>query len=347
MLPTCAEGKPVNRFDEEQNLLERGLFFKIVCGAGNEDPDEVRRLSTVYTLAGSLGIDVSANVEVVKGAMEGIDHAFSIAPSLDIELRTRPFITVSVGLKGDPHVRKARINEDRCTDCGLCLETCDQQAIDSSPPAEVITARCIGCGKCDDVCPADAVEFYTRKVDFEDILPKCLDAGAENLELHAVVADDNAVMSDWKTIAAVLPDQHVSMCLDRSQLGNEHLLRRIRAAMSLAGERQIIQADGAPMSGGKDDYNTTLQAIAIADIVQKSGLPVKILLSGGTNSKSGELAKACGLFVHGVSVGTNARNLVREEISDPDFDSNSEMVTKAVKKANLLVESNLKYIRRD
>ena len=337
----------MNRFDEERIILERGLFFKIVCGAGNEDPEEVRRLSTVYTLAGASGIDVSANVEVVKASMQGIDQAFSLAPSVGIELRNRPFITVSVGLKGDPHVRKAKILENLCSDCGLCLENCDQKAIDLGPPVRVMTVRCIGCGKCADVCSADSVEFYTRKVDFEDILPRCLEAGAENLELHAIIADDDAVMEDWEKITSALPEQYVSMCIDRSQLGDDHLIRRIRQARSLAGNRQIVQADGAPMSGGKDDYNTTLQAIAIADIVQKSGLPVKILLSGGTNSKTGELAKLCGLTVNGVSVGTNARNLVRKEISHPGFGQSPDLTTQAVQKASWLVESNLKSIRRD
>ena len=32
----------------------------------------------------------------------------------------------------------------------------------------------------------------------------------------------------------------------------------------------IIQADGYPMSGGEDDYNTTLQAVATADVINKA-----------------------------------------------------------------------------
>lgn len=336
----------MNRFDAQRNILDNGQFFKIVCGAGNEDPEEVRRLSTVYTLAGALGIDVSANVEIVKAAGKGIDRAFKLAQKLDVVLKIRPFITVSVGIEGDPHVRKARIIEDKCTACGLCMERCDQQAIDSGPPVYVLTMRCIGCGQCSDICPEGAVEYFTQKVNFQDILPQCLDAGAENIELHAIIADDDAVMQDWQIITKVLPDQYVSMCLDRSQLSNDQLICRIEQAMAMAGTRQIIQADGAPMSGGRDDYNTTLQAVAIADIVQKSGLPVKILLSGGTNSKTGELASLCGLRVHGVSVGTNARNLVRNEINSPDFDHNPRIVAAAVEKARRLVEANMKHIRR-
>lgn len=336
----------MNRFDVQRNILNNGQFFKIVCGAGNEDPEEVRRLSTVYTLAGALGIDVSANAEVVKAAGKGIDRAFELAQSFDIILKIRPFVTVSVGLEGDPHVRKARIMEEKCTACGICSERCDQQAIDSGPTVHVLTRRCIGCGQCSEICPAGAIEYFTRKVNFRDILPQCLDAGAENIELHAIIADDDAVMKDWEIIAQILPDQYVSMCLDRSCLSNDHLISRIEQALALTGDRQIIQADGAPMSGGMDDYNTTLQAVAIADIVQKSGLPVKILLSGGTNSKTGELARLCGIHAHGVSVGTNARNLVRSEINVPDFDYNLRIVDVAIGKARRLVEANMKYLSR-
>jgi len=334
-----------DRYNELKNILEARRYFKVVCGAGNEDPDEVYRLSLVYTLAGAVGIDVSANVDVVRASMKGIDRAFELAPSFGFMIETRPFINVSVGLKGDPHVRKVRIIEEKCTECGLCFENCDQEAI-AENPYRVIAHRCIGCGKCDEICESDAVEFYTNKVDFLDILPRCIESGAENLELHAIIADDESVMRDWKIVAKVLPDQFISMCLDRSQLSDAHLIDRIRQAKDVAGDRLIIQADGAPMSGGSDNYNTTLQAVAIADIVQKSGIPLKILLSGGTNSMTGWLAQLCGLAVHGVSVGTFARNLVKGEIKTPDLDSKPDLIKRVVEKGRNLVNANIDSIKR-
>lgn len=335
----------MQRFAELKNIFERGRFFKVVCGAGNEDPEEVYRLSTIYTLAGALGIDLSANAEVVAAGRRGIDRAFELAQHLDISLETRPFITVSIGLKGDPHVRKAKIDSEACTDCGACYEHCEQLAI-YSLPHQVMAQRCIGCGKCEEVCEFEAISYYTRKVDFKKVVPACLEAGAENLELHAIVADDSAVMRDWQLVNRLLPDQYVSMCLDRSQLSNEHLIERIRMARRMTGERLIIQADGAPMSGGSDDYNTTLQAVAIADIIVKSGIDTRILLSGGTNSKSGELARLCGINVHGVSIGTFARNLIRHEIEAVDFDDNFENIRQAVDKATKLIRVNLAPIER-
>ena len=335
----------MNRFEDLKKSLDNGRYFKVVCGAGNEDPDEVFRLCVVYTLAGALGIDLSANVDVVKAGMAGVDLAYEIAPSLGVTIETRPFINVSIGLKGDPHVRKASINEDKCTECGSCYDHCDQEAI-LEEPYKVIAQRCIGCGKCEEVCEFEAIEYYTKKVDFEDVLPKCIAAGAENLELHAIIADDEPVMRDWKTVNDILPDQFVSMCLDRSQLSDTRLIERVRQARRVVGERLIIQADGAPMSGGTDNFNTTLQAVACADIIHKSGIFCMILLSGGTNSKTGELARLCGITANGISIGTFARNLIRKEIKLPDFPENLEAISRAFQKAKQLVDVNLEQIKR-
>jgi Fe-S-cluster-containing hydrogenase component 2 len=287
---------------------------------------------------------VSANPDVVKAAVKGIEEAFYFANRVKRGIPHRPFINVSLGLKGDPHVRNAHINVELCTECGECREACEQEAINDS--FQVIKQRCIGCGQCAEKCSYEAIEFYTRKVDFKDVLPKCLTAGAENLELHAVIVNDDEVMKDWQTIVSHVPNNFVSMCLDRSKLSNDHLIHRIKRAKELAGERLIIQADGVPMSGGKDDYNTTLQAIAIADIVKKSGMQVMVLASGGTNSKTGEMAKFCHVKINGVSIGTFARKLVRNELSNPGFDSDLKILQRAVHVAKNLVDANISQISR-
>ena len=334
----------MDRFEELKNILKEGRYFKVVCGAGNEDTEEVRKLTLVYTLAGAVGIDISANVEVVEATMKGIDQAYGLAELIGKEIKIRPFINVSVGLKGDPHVRKAKIDVDKCTQCGLCLDACEQDAIDYD--YNVVNIRCIGCGKCAEVCQFESVIFFTRKVDFNEILPKCLDAGAENIELHAIIDDDDSVMSDWQVIDDLVQDNFVSMCLDRSQLSDSHLISRINSVYKISGERTIIQADGAPMSGGSDNFNTTLQAVAIADIIRKSKIPVMILGSGGTNSKSGELARMCNVSLNGVSIGTFARKIIRELITREDFETDQSLIKNAVGIAEKLVHDNLKEIQK-
>ncbi len=333
------------RFEELRGLLDAGRYFKLVCAAGNQDAQAVRRLSLVYTLAGAVGIDVSADVDIVKASLAGIDAALALAPSMQVTLPHRPFITVSVGLPGDPHVRKSSILAQVCTSCGECQENCDDRAISDVP--HVVDARlCVGCGTCAKVCEFDAIRFHTDPIDLTDVLPRCIEAGAENIELHARIPDERAVQRDWRIVADALPDQFISLCVDRGEISNAQLVARIAKAREVAGDRLIVQADGVPMSGGADDFNTTLQAVDCANVVRNIGIDARILLSGGTNSKTGELAALCGVHVHGVAIGTFARNLVRAETSLPDFESNIEAVARAVAKARRLVETNIRHVSR-
>jgi ferredoxin len=332
----------MSRFNKLKEILENREYFKIVCGAGNEDAEEVRKLSYVYTLAGALGIDLSANVDVVKHSVLGVNKAFELASKFGKELKTKPFINVSIGMRGDPHIRKAQINSDVCTSCGQCIDNCIQKAI--SNDYQVITKRCIGCGECSRVCPVNAVSFFDKRSELKSILPECLKHGTETFELHAIIPDDESVMKDWRMISDILKDNYISMCLDRSQLSDQHLIRRIKESESIANGRMIVQADGVPMSGGSDNFNTTLQAIAISDVVRKSNLPVMILASGGTNAKTGELASLCGVDVNGVSIGTYARKLVYPFINDNNFDNDLSLQKKAVAIAEKLVEDNLEKI---
>ena len=126
-----------HRFEQMQSLLDKRKYFKLVCGAGNEDAEEVKRLTVLYTLAGAKGLDVSANTNVVKSCMEGIDFAFELAVKLGIALKIRPFIIVSVGMPGDHHVRKSFIDLDVCLKCDLCIPVCPTDAI----PKELVVIK--------------------------------------------------------------------------------------------------------------------------------------------------------------------------------------------------------------
>ncbi|MFC1805326.1 LdpA C-terminal domain-containing domain [Candidatus Omnitrophota bacterium] len=332
----------MSRYEELKKILKEHRYFKIVCGAGNEDCDEVYKLSLIYTLAGALGIDVSANVEVVKSSIRGINKAFELAPRLGKRIKEKPFVNVSIGMKGDPHIRKAVIDPDFCIQCGVCVENCLQKAI--SAEYKVIEKRCIGCGECARNCTAGAVKFFDKRNELKKILPECLRNGVETLELHAITADDQSVMEDWRLMNDILPDNFISMCLDRSQLSDAHLVKRIEAAREVTGERLIIQADGVPMSGGRDDYNTTLQAIAISDIIRKNNIQAMLLASGGTNSRSGRLANLCGVKINGVAVGTFARKTVSRYLREVDLILDMDLFSRAVSAAERLISSNLKEI---
>ncbi len=332
----------MKRYEQLKQIFHERKYFKLVCGAGNEDIEEVRKLATVYTIAGATVLDLSANVDVVKAAKVGIEAAYKMAPMLGKEIKIRPFLNVSIGLRGDPHVAKSKIDLDLCTKCGECIKVCRQDAITND--FVVMEYKCIGCGDCERVCEYGAISFNYKKADFEKILPDCVEEGTETMELHAVTDDGDATMNDWKLLNKIISKNYLSMCLDRSLLSNEHLIDRIKKAYEITTDRMIVQADGVPMSGEGDDYNTTLQAVACADIVRKSGIPVMILLSGGTNGKTGLLAKQCGVSADGVAIGSWARKVVKEFIKRDDFDSNMDVLREAVSVAEELIISNIEPI---
>jgi len=336
-----------SRYEELTKLFEEGKYFKLVCGAGNENAEEVRRLTIIYVLAGCNGLDISATPEVVKACVSGIKTAKELALRLNKAIPVDPFITVSVGMGGDHHVRKAFIVDD-CVECGKCIPVCPTDAIPES--YEIIRGQCIGCGNCEAACPPKvaAVRYEHNAKELSRILPECIKLGAENIELHAAVSDNDAIMQEWRTVCEAQPNNYVSMCLDRLHLSNTHLIERIKEAKEIAGERMIIQADGVPMSGGEDDFNTTLQAIAIADIIDKdlrqkdrNYKSLHMLLSGGTNSQTKKLATLCNVPFAGVSIGTHARKIVKEFVMNENFDNDLDSLSSAVLIAEDLIKDSI------
>ena len=86
-----------------KDLLENKKCFKLVCGAGNEDAIEVEKLVMIYSLAGCSFFDVCAKPEIVDAAKRGLKRA---------EISENRYICVSVGIDGDPHITKAKIDKD-------------------------------------------------------------------------------------------------------------------------------------------------------------------------------------------------------------------------------------------
>ena len=329
-------GKRKKRFQDQKLLMEKGELFKLICGAGNEDVNEVYKLCFVYTLAGTNAIDMSANIDVVSSAIRGINDAEDLIKNFGIKKYIRPFLTVSIGMPGDHHVRKAKIITDKCTECDACIPVCPTDAIPDL--LEIIESRCIGCSACGVACQDDAIGYNHKEIAIESVLRSCVDLGVENIELHASVVDDDPVLHEWEIVNKINPHGFNSVCIDRNYLSNHALETRIEKMLKLCPNRMIVQADGIPMSGGEDDFRTTLQAIACADIIDKFSYPVYILLSGGTNSQSIELSKKCGVPNAGVSIGTFARHLIYEEINNKKFPE-EHILRKAVLKAKKLVNT--------
>jgi hypothetical protein len=197
-----------------------------------------------------------------------------------------------------------------------------------------------------------------------------MEAGAELFELHAAVGEDDITMQEWELINKINTNNYNSMCLDRLNLGNLNLEHRIAEAKRVGGDRVIIQADGYPMSGGENDYNTTLQAVSCADVINKKfnmkvnkkreldklgkqkisskkvyksiddKENIPIVLSGGTNALSKKLATLAVVRINGVAIGTYARDIIEEHIMVNDFYENDEAIASAYNIAKNLVDVN-------
>ena len=100
----------------------------------------------------------------------------------------------------------------------------------------------------------------------------------------------------------------------------------------------IIQADGIPMSGSDNTYKTTLQAVAMAEIIQNENLPVYAFISGGTNTKTSKLANLCNINYKGIAIGSYARKVIKNHIKDNDY-NNPTKYESALKIAKKIVNS--------
>jgi len=307
-----------------EDLLKEKKCFKLVCGAGNEDIEEVEKLVYLYSLAGANFFDVCAKADVVEAAKRGLKRA---------GIKEDRYLCVSVGIDGDPHITKAKIQEEKCIKCGLCAQNCPHQAI--SPEIKINEARCIGCSICAKNCPQNAIQMQTKEQDYDEILPELISKGLDCIEFHAISKNEKDVLEKWDKINSLFNGM-TCISVDRSTSGDKDLIELVKKMVAKKEPyKTIIQADGVAMSGNNDEMGTTLQAVATAQMFQNSSIPAYIMMSGGTNSKSVELAKMCDIHPNCLAVGSYARKIVKDYLDD---ESNFET---ALKKARMLVETIL------
>ena len=312
-----------------KDLLEAKKCFKLVCGAGNEDVQEVEKLVTIYSLAGCNFFDLCAKPEIVDAAKRGLERA---------GIKEDRYICVSVGIDGDPHITKAVIDQQRCVKCGKCRQICPHEAIIELDKYKVKKERCIGCMQCAKSCPKQAIEMVSQLQDYDEVLPAIIEKGIDCIEFHAISTDEKDVMDKWLQINDYF-DGMLCISIDRSELGDRKLKERVRKMLGIRKPyTTIIQADGIAMSGSNDEFGTTLQAVATAQLFQNAQMSAYIMMSGGTNTKSIELATMCNVHPHCLAVGSYARKIVKEFLVAEDLFTNPEKLNQAVNIAKTLVD---------
>ena len=160
-------------------------------------------------------------------------------------------------------------------------------------------------------------------------------ANVDCIELHA--GDEKDCFEKWELLRKCFSGM-LSICIGRKKFSDEKMIEILE---KLLRDRKpystIIQADGSPMSGGVDDYESTLQAVAAGNLVKRADLHQYVIVSGGTNSKTMELSKICGVDINGVAVGSFARKIVAEYLGREDFWENQEVFDKTVSVAKKFI----------
>lgn len=319
-----------------KNILNNRKCLKLICGAGNENLKEIEKLSYVFSKAGFNMIDVCAKSDVIKAAQNGVKLA---------GMENDVFICVSIGIQDDIHVSKVVINKQKCTMCGICSDLCIQNAVYIEDDKYIADdKKCIGCLKCLENCPSNAIiSEHKYKAPHTMLLP-LLAEKIDCIEFHCSGTKTDEIIDSWNKIKSIYKGM-LSICLDRSKLSDDSIIALLKEMIKGSEDYSvIIQADGKPMSGGDDDYKSTLQTVAFSELIQRENLPVYIILSGGTNSKSTKLAKQCDVNVNGAALGSYARKLVKEYINSDDFFENTELQNLAVMKARNLADELILYL---
>lgn len=307
-----------------EELLKQKKCFKLICGAGNEDVDSVEKLVAVYASAGCRFFDISADNKVIFAAKRGIDR---------VKPTEKVFLCVSVGTKNDSHFQKAKIDKSICLNCYKCVSNCPQNAIDTS--LNVNFEKCIGCGRCEISCPTKSIFFEEKKMNLRQLFVDLNFADVDCIELH--IGDEKDCFEKWELLRKCFSGM-LSICIGRKKFSDEKMIEILE---KLLRDRKpystLIQADGSPMSGGVDDFQSTLLAVAVGNLVKKSNLNQFVIVSGGTNSKTMELSRICEVDINGVAVGSFARKIVAEYIEREDFWENQEVFDKAVLEAKKFI----------
>ena len=168
-------------------------------------------------------------------------------------------------------------------------------------------------------------------LDLENNLRSCQINGAEIFELHIDDINFNLLKEKLLLVKKIFNAKPISINLSRNKLSNARIIELIKFFKFNIQKELIIEVDGREKNNN-ENYNNTLQAISTADIINKqlikkeiafSRLP--ILLSGGTNYLTLELAKECNVNFNGITIGNYAKESFTSFINKYSFENFSEV----------------------
>ena len=142
---------------------------------------------------------------------------------------------------------------------------------------------------------------------FENILRSCKKVGADFFELHIDIPDLDLIKDKLLKVKEVFSFKPISINISIDKFSNAAIIELIKYIRSNIQKDIIIEVNGSE-ENKCNDFNTTLQSVSTADILHKQLLKkeiafrkIPILLSGGTNQLTCELAKECNVNFNGIT----------------------------------------------
>ena len=187
-------------------------------------------------------------------------------------------------------------------------------------------------------------ELIKKDLDlFEDILKSCQKEGADFFELHVDISNLDLIKDQLLLVKEVFNFKPISINISRDKFSNAQIIELIKYFRSNIKKDIIIEVDGSEESNNHD-YNTTLQSVSTADILHKQLLnkeisfrKIPILLSGGTNTLTCELAQECNVKFNGITFGNYAKIDFEEFINSHSINKDLDIKNYIKKIKNLII----------
>jgi len=155
------------------DLLEKHRTEMVVLSQGlvpSKDMNKIQEMLALQKTSDGFYLEAHPKLQPVDSASAGIFFAGTAESPKDIKdavtqasaAAVRAARIMSPG-KITVEAITSRVDEDKCTSCGICAKVCPYNAITvdkkNKRPAVVIEAACAGCGTCAAECPFDAIEM--------------------------------------------------------------------------------------------------------------------------------------------------------------------------------------------
>ena len=175
-------------------------------------------------------------------------------------------------------------------------------------------------------------ELKNKDLDvFENFLRLSKKKGVDFFELHIDTADLDLIKDKLLLVKKVFNFNPISINISRDKFSNANIVELIKFFRANIQKDIIIEVDGSEEKNNHD-FNTTLQSVSTADILHKQLLKkeiafrkIPILLSGGTNSLTYELAKECNVHFNGITFNNYAKVDFERFIKSHSLDNDLEI----------------------